>query len=94
MERNVQFLPNTNDWYGRWRSVINADNDYMLDRDVQRSLSFSGIPRRASRYGCHQAWAMVDRTREHLGPSDRMIVICRRLLSAVRAFINHELLRR
>jgi phthalate 4,5-dioxygenase len=92
MERNVQFLPNTDDWYGRWRSVVNADNDYMLDRDVQRNLSFSGIPGIV-----HQDMAVtesmggvVDRTFEHLGPSDRMIIITRRrLLKAVRAFIDH-----
>ena len=37
-------LPNTTDWYGRWRSPRNASNDYLLDRDMQRrGDSFTGI---------------------------------------------------
>jgi hypothetical protein len=63
-------------------------NDYGIDRRTQRELSFTGID------GVHmqdQAITesmgfIVDRTREHLGSSDQMIMRTRRaLLKAVRS---------
>ena len=36
-------LPNTSDWLGKWRLVQNRDNDYLIDRDAQRTSSFTGI---------------------------------------------------
>ncbi len=30
------YLPNTTDWYGRWRLAQNAANDYGIDREAQR----------------------------------------------------------
>ena len=30
-------LPNTTDWYGRFRLAANAQNDYLIDREWQRS---------------------------------------------------------
>jgi hypothetical protein len=38
-----RFLPNTSDWYGRWRLAANTRNDYLIDRKVQREESFSGM---------------------------------------------------
>jgi hypothetical protein len=82
------FAPNSSDWLGRWRYRLHRDNDYGLDRDTQRHRSFSGID------GVHlqdqaiteSMGAIVDRTREHLGSSDQMIMRTRRtLLKAVRA---------
>jgi phthalate 4,5-dioxygenase len=29
-------LPNTSDWYGRFRLGANSTNDYLIDRDRQR----------------------------------------------------------
>ena len=37
-------LPNTTDWYGRFRCVANADNDYLIDRQgQQKNDSYTGI---------------------------------------------------
>ena len=35
--------PNTTDWLGRYRMVEAEENDYFIDRDVQRDQSFTGI---------------------------------------------------
>ena len=82
------YLPNTNDWHGRWRLKANATNDYMIDRETQKSGSYSGIE------GIHlqdQALTesmgeIVDHTFENLAGSDLMISRTRRrILQAVRA---------
>ena len=82
------YLPNTNDWHGRWRLKANASNDYMIDRDAQKSASYSGIE------GIHlqdQALTesmgeIVDHTFENLAGSDLMITRTRRrILQAVRS---------
>ena len=89
LERNARFLPNTTDWLGRWRSAVNKTNDYEIDRDVQRHLSFtgiSGVPHQDAAV-TESMGDIVDRTLEHLAPSDRMISLTRRRLSTlVRAF--------
>jgi phthalate 4,5-dioxygenase len=76
------YLPNTTDWYGRWRLKANATNDYMIDRDAQRTNIFSGIQ------GVHlQDQAITESMGEiapfeleHLAWSDQMIVQTRRRL--------------
>ena len=86
--KGPEFLPNTTDWLGRWRLAANASNDYGIDRDMQRTQSFTGID------GIHlqdQAITqsmrpIVDRTQEHLGSSDAMVIRTRQqLLRAARA---------
>jgi hypothetical protein len=38
------YLPNTTDWYGRWRLTQNPSNDWMIDRAAQQSGGiFTGI---------------------------------------------------
>jgi len=77
-----EFLPNTTDWLGRWRLQANAANDYGIDREVQRTQSFTGID------GIHlqdqaiteSMGPIIDRSQEHLGPSDAMIIRTRRRL--------------
>ena len=83
----VEFLPNTTDWYGRWRLAANSSNDYRIDRDAQRSNSFTGIP---GLYLQDQAITeslgpIVNHENELLAPSDQMIVKARnRLLQVAR----------
>ena len=81
-------LPNTSDWFGRWRCAQNFQNDYGIDRDSQRSESYTGVE------GIHQQdqavtesmGVITDHSFEHLAPSDRMIITTRkRLLGAARA---------
>jgi phthalate 4,5-dioxygenase oxygenase subunit len=83
------YLPNTTDWYGRWRLTQNPSNDWMIDRQAQKTESFTGI---ASIHGQDQAVTesmgpITDHGFENLGPSDIMIARTRRrLLRAARAF--------
>jgi phthalate 4,5-dioxygenase oxygenase subunit len=82
---DVHFLPNTTDWYGRWRLAANAENDFLIDRDVQRNGSFSGLEGVDVQDAAVQVsmGEIVDRTREHLVPADLAIVETRkRLLNA------------
>ncbi|MBX5467996.1 MAG: Rieske 2Fe-2S domain-containing protein [Firmicutes bacterium] len=84
-------LPNTSDWLGRFRTAAHTDNDYGLNRERQRTTDYSGI------FGIHtQDQAMTesmgpiyDRTSEHLGSSDVMVIrVRRRLLGAVRHLVE------
>jgi phthalate 4,5-dioxygenase len=83
------YLPNTTDWYGRWRLTQNPSNDWMIDRAAQKSGEiFTGI---GSIHGQDQAVTesmgpITDHAFENLGPSDIMIARTRRrLLRAARA---------
>ena len=65
-----------------FRSVRNRRNNYLIDRQVQKTESFTGIDGinvqdRAIQEGMGP---VVDRSREHLGPADRAIIQARRLL--------------
>ena len=65
-----------------FRGIRNRRNNYMLDRHVQKTESFTGIDGintqdRAIQEGMGP---IVDRSREHLGPADRAIIQARRLL--------------
>jgi len=83
-----EFLPDSTDWTGKFRLAQNKDNDYLIDREAQRTQSFTGIA------GIHQQdqaitesmGPIIDRTQEHLGSSDAMIIRTRRrVLGAARA---------
>jgi len=83
---SMPYAPTTTDWYGRFALEQNARNDYLIDRELQRSkASFTGIE------GVHQQdqavtesmGPIIDRTREHLGTSDSMIVRTRRRLMGI-----------
>jgi phenylpropionate dioxygenase-like ring-hydroxylating dioxygenase large terminal subunit len=81
-------LPNTTDWYGRFRCVADAGNDYLIDRKAQRTTSYTGI---GSIFLQDQAVTesmgpIYDRTQERLGTSDLMVIRTRkRLIDAARA---------
>ncbi|MBV9555150.1 MAG: Rieske 2Fe-2S domain-containing protein [Alphaproteobacteria bacterium] len=80
--RESPMQPNSTDWFGRWRTVAAADNDYLSDREMQRTVSYSGIsglfPQDSAM--TESIGEIVDRPLEHLVPSDRMIVATRRRL--------------
>jgi hypothetical protein len=72
----------------RWRFEANRENDYQIDREAQRTKSFTGVS------GIHMQDQAItesmdhieDRTRERLGTSDTMIIKTRqRLINAARA---------
>jgi phthalate 4,5-dioxygenase len=77
-----EFLPNTTDWYGRWRLAANRSNDYRIDRAVQHSESFTGIDGLDVQDAAMQEsmGAIVDRSHEHLVESDIAVVRTRRRL--------------
>ena len=92
----MAMLPNTSDWMGRFRLVANRENDYLIDREVQRSeksgRGFTGIE------GVHLQDQMIteamgpiyNRSREHLGTTDAMIIRTRRRIAgAVKAYRDH-----
>jgi phenylpropionate dioxygenase-like ring-hydroxylating dioxygenase large terminal subunit len=64
-----------------WRPKLNRHNDYGLSREMQKTLTFAGIP---ERLGQDQAMtesmgAIYDRTQEHLVPSDKGIITARKV---------------
>ena len=84
-----EFQPNGSDWLGRFRLTQSEDNDYRIDRAVQRGQSFTGIE------GIHvqdqaiteSMGAILDHSWENLAPSDIAVTRCRRmLLRTVEAF--------
>jgi phthalate 4,5-dioxygenase len=81
--------PNTTDWFGRWRPVQTAANDYLIDREAQRDdVIYTGITHIAMQDQAitESMGEIVDHSFEHLAPSDQMITRTRRrLLIAARA---------
>jgi phthalate 4,5-dioxygenase len=65
-----------------FRSKANRANNYLIDRSVQKTLSFTGIDgvNVQDRAIQETMGAVVDRSKEHLGPADKAIIQLRRLL--------------
>ena len=70
------------DYTDGFRLKRNRDNDWLLDRNFQKTRSFAGIEGINTQDLAVQESMepIVDRTQEHLGPSDRVIVLARHLL--------------
>jgi phthalate 4,5-dioxygenase len=88
-------LPNSTDWYGRFRPEQSLDNDFRIDRDAQRrntgSEGYTGISGIAMQDAAMTGsmGPIYDRTREHLGTTDAMIIrVRRRLIAAVQAHMT------
>ncbi len=86
LSTDFSYLPNTTDWYGRWRLSRNVGNDWGMDREQQRDRTFSGIE------GVHlqdqavteSMGPQVDYGLEHLTVGDLMITRTRqRMLRAL-----------
>ena len=76
------YLPNTTDWMGRWRLKESRANDYLIDRERQRSECYTGMDTFVlqDQMITESMGEIVDRTMEHLAPSDVMITRVRRCL--------------
>jgi phenylpropionate dioxygenase-like ring-hydroxylating dioxygenase large terminal subunit len=84
-----KLVPNTTGWLGRFRMEANSGNDYFLDRSAQeRDEEYSGMS------GVHlqdqaiteSMGPLYDRSLEHLGSSDAMVIrVRRRLIAAAKA---------
>jgi nitrite reductase/ring-hydroxylating ferredoxin subunit len=85
----LPLLPNTSGWYGRFRWVPDAGNDYMIDRGQQaRSESYTGIPGVILEdiAVTESMGPVYDRPREHLGSADTYTIrVRRRLIAAAKA---------
>ncbi|HEY4172900.1 MAG TPA: hypothetical protein VGM42_07710, partial [Rhodopila sp.] len=89
----IDYQPASTDWYGRWRPVANASNDYFIDREAQRNdVIYTGITmiHMQDQAVTESMGSIVDHGFEHLAPSDQMITRTRRrLLLAARALRDH-----
>ncbi len=74
-----------------WVPRRNRGNDYLIDRQAQRTRTFTGIEGLSEQDAAIQdsQGVIADRTREHLGPTDLGIVRFRRpILGAARALAD------
>jgi nitrite reductase/ring-hydroxylating ferredoxin subunit len=90
-EPSIQWVPNGTHWDERWRLTQNPANDFGLDRELQKSgRSFSGIPGGARPQDMAVTYSMgpiYNRSREHLGTTDQLIIRSRRrMIAAAKAF--------
>src|SRR5207249_1164453 len=83
LERCAYCLPNGY-VIDTWRDRRNLANDYLQSRDMQRTTNVSGIPAQRTQDACvverQGAGPIADRSLEHLGSSDRSIIVMRQLL--------------
>jgi hypothetical protein len=65
-----------------YRPLANKDNDYLIDRELQRTRTYSGIRGIGEQdMACQESMGPIyDRTREHLGSSDTAVIAMRRLI--------------
>lgn len=85
---DANFQPPSSEPYGAWIPKANRENNYFFDRNLQRTRLFSGIPEFWAQDGGVQIGmgTIYNRTREHLGTTDRAIIRARkRLLETARA---------
>jgi hypothetical protein len=70
------------DYANEFRARGNPRNDWLIDRDVQRTATFTGIDgiNAQDRAVQESMGPIVDRSLEHLGPADKAIITTRRLL--------------
>jgi hypothetical protein len=82
--------PRTSGWYGRYQARATVENDYEIDREAQSSMqSYSGLPSITiqDQAVTESMGTIYDRSHEHLGTSDSMIIRTRRrLIEAAKAF--------
>jgi phthalate 4,5-dioxygenase oxygenase subunit len=91
----VPLQPNTTDWYGRFRPVQQADNDFLIDRELQQRnkgpAGYSGIQTIVMQDAAMTSsmGPIYDRSKERLGSTDAAVIrVRRRLLAAVRAYLR------
>jgi phthalate 4,5-dioxygenase oxygenase subunit len=83
-----EYLPPAPDGLGRWRLGANKRNDYLQDFEVQRTRNYTGIKSifLQDQMVTESMGPIYDRSKEHLGASDAMIIqVRRRLLELAKA---------
>ena len=89
------YLPDTTDWLGKARLEANSSNDYLIDREVQRNDSYTGIDGIGlqDQAVTESMGPVYNRSHEHLGTSDAMVIRTRRrAIAAARALQEHGVL--
>jgi phenylpropionate dioxygenase-like ring-hydroxylating dioxygenase large terminal subunit len=85
----VGYLPNTSRPLEQWVFAANKSNEYLIDRQVQKTQNYTGLDEsNPLQDGAVQEsmGTIFDRSREHLGTADGMIIRTRRrLLNAAKA---------
>jgi phenylpropionate dioxygenase-like ring-hydroxylating dioxygenase large terminal subunit len=85
----LTYLPTTTDWLGRYRLTQNLGNDFLVDRELQKSgESYSGIRGIRQQDGAvtGSMGPIYNRSHEHLGTTDALIIRTRRrVLAAAKA---------
>src|SRR5439155_6832937 len=82
------FVPETSSPFDQWRLKGDLRNDFFIDREAQRTRRFSGVPsvNLQDKAVQESMGPIVDRTHEHLGTADAMMIqVRRRLLNAAKA---------
>ncbi len=84
-----EYVPNGTGWFDRFNIEQNYANDFLIDREAQRTWqSYTGITgiRQQDMAMTESMGTIMDRTNEHLGTTDQLIIRTRRkLLAAARA---------
>jgi len=84
-----EFVHNAEDFAGRWpphgETMIRhrtRENDWMIDRAVQRTKTYTGITGLNTQDLAVQEsmGRIVDRSREHLGSTDKAVIACRQIM--------------
>jgi phenylpropionate dioxygenase-like ring-hydroxylating dioxygenase large terminal subunit len=91
--RRGRYLPQGSGWHERFRIEQNLSNDYLVDREAQREKkSFTGIPgiRQQDMAMTETMGPIYDRSHEHLGTSDSMIIRTRRRWIAAAKALREE----
>ena len=70
------------DFANGFRSQRNKGNNYLIDRQAQKTETFTGITgiNVQDRAVQETMGPIVDRSKEHLGPADRAIIVTRQQL--------------
>jgi phthalate 4,5-dioxygenase len=72
-----------------YNRIPNKDNHYLIDREMQRNVNFTGMNDFLTHDSCatESMGALFDRSKEHLGLSDKGVIAVRRyMLDAVKRF--------
>ena len=75
-----------------WWPVATLENDFLMDREVQRNINFTGIPtvRLQDAAVITSMGPVYDRSREHLGTTDAMVIATRRKLIKAAKLLRDE----
>jgi phthalate 4,5-dioxygenase len=82
MEDEISMGRGPDDMAGGYKLRRNRENDYEIDRSLQKTKTFTGITGiNTQDFALQECMETItDRTKEHLGRSDRVIVLLRKIL--------------